>query len=89
MKKPLWTHTTVEETEHATITTYHLTDEALAMLDTHGARLPAPPPPRQRITWRRILCAFTWHSWKPTLVTGTGKRCVCDFCGTERWLRRR
>lgn len=73
MRKPLWTHVTVEKTEHATITTYHLTDEAHALLNVNSARLPVPPePPPKRVIFIdcvpvpakfRMLLGMTWVGW--------------------------
>lgn len=34
---------------------------------------------------RRLLCAFTWHSWVP-LVVEARLLCQCSFCGTRRWI---
>ena len=33
----------------------------------------------------RLLCAFTWHSWKPILVEAR-VLCECSFCGSRRWI---
>ena len=34
---------------------------------------------------RRLICAFTWHSWVP-LVVESRVLCECSFCGTRRWI---
>lgn len=53
----LWTHTTVEQREHSTITTYHLTDEAKAALTVH-----TPPRPRRFQRLRRWWFAFRFFA---------------------------
>ena len=34
---------------------------------------------------RRLLCAFTWHSWIPQMIEAR-VLCECSFCGTRKWL---
>lgn len=35
--------------------------------------------------WKRILCAFTWHSWMLVGIRGPFVLYVCRFCKSKRW----
>jgi hypothetical protein len=51
----------------------------------HGAPRGEPMTnrPTKNSTWKRLLCAFTFHSWGPWLIMGGNVVCRCTFCGAE------
>ena len=39
------------------------------------------------MTWRKLLCAFTFHTWRAMYMSAGHVKCRCEFCGAKRWIR--